>query len=135
MPEKFILQHPAIDMQHEVLFVLYNELLHTLQSCEDEYDLADIFLGLNVYVVSHFQFEEDAMLASGYDEREKHMEGHSQLRLGVGALHARFLAASSREEAREVAQAIADFLLEWLENHIAKVDRRLTQYLLEQSVQ
>lgn len=133
MPEKFLLGHPSIDIQHELLFVLYHEVLHTLQNAEDGYELAEIFLGLNMYVVNHFQFEEDLMSATDFPGHEAHSKEHRQLKENVGLLHGRFTQAKNKAEEAVVAQEITAFLANWLDHHIAKVDRVLCQFLREQS--
>ncbi|MEO5330526.1 MAG: bacteriohemerythrin [Magnetococcus sp. YQC-5] len=134
MPEKFLLGNPAVDMQHEVLFALYHEVTLSLQEGTDSYNLGDIFLGLNMYVVNHFQFEEDAMQVSGYPDSSNHCNEHIQLKKNVGLLYQRFLDVQGKPEEKQVAQEIATFLYQWLEHHIAKVDRYLCQYLQEQKI-
>ncbi|MBF0339853.1 MAG: hemerythrin domain-containing protein [Magnetococcales bacterium] len=131
MPAHFYLGHPTIDVQHEVLFALYHEVRHALQEADDSFEVADVFLGLNLYVATHLQFEEEAMFATGYPDALSHRMGHQDLREGIHTLYEEFLNASSLEESRTVAARIAVFLYEWLENHIAKVDRVLCRYLLD----
>ncbi|MBF0127820.1 MAG: bacteriohemerythrin [Magnetococcales bacterium] len=130
MPEKYRLGHPSVDMQHELLFVLYNEILESLESRENGYDLVDIFAGLNMYVINHFQFEEELMETTGYHDKGAHMEEHRMLKANVGVLHDRFNRSKNHHDKKVVAQEIADFLVSWLEHHIAEVDRHFCQFLL-----
>ncbi|MBF0626640.1 MAG: hemerythrin domain-containing protein [Magnetococcales bacterium] len=132
MPEQFVLGHPTIDVQHEVLFALYHEVCHSLDGEEDGFDLGDIFLGLNLYLTTHLEFEEEAMEATDYPDIESHREGHRALTEGVLMLYGQFQSAAEPEESRIIARKIADFLYAWLENHIARVDRLLCRYLLGQ---
>lgn len=133
MPEKYLIGHQAIDTQHEVLFVFYNELLHSLNNPETGYNLADIFMGLNEYVATHFRYEEEAMVTAHYDDDIAHCEEHRQLTNDVGQLQGRFRSAKNQDEEKTVAYDVARFLADWLEHHIAEVDRKLVQFLNNQS--
>ncbi|MBF0183478.1 MAG: bacteriohemerythrin [Magnetococcales bacterium] len=129
MPDKFRLDHPAIDMQHEVLFALYNELKISQENEEQAFDLGDIFLGLNGYVATHFLFEEELMAAFSYPESEQHHEEHRRLTENVANLHNRFKQAKFPQEKTQIANDVAEFLLTWLAHHIAEIDRYLVQHL------
>lgn len=129
MPEEYRIGHPAIDTQHEVLFIFYHEVLNTLQCNDDSYALEDIFHGLNMYISSHFKFEEDAMLATHYRGKTAHCKEHRLLKEQVGVLNGRFVAAKDKNEKDEIAQNIATFLADWLKNHIAEIDRQFVHHL------
>ncbi len=129
MPERFRLGHPAIDMQHEVLFALYRELTRSLQQGNEGYGLSDIFMGLLGYVVTHFQYEEDLMSATHYPDFENHGEGHRQLTETIGVLYERFTNAHDKDAEKSVAQDVAVFLADWLAHHISETDRKLVHFL------
>lgn len=129
MPEEYRTGHPAIDVQHEVLFVFYHEVLHTLHCGDDSYDLADIFLGLNMYISSHFKFEEDVMLETHYPGKATHFEEHRLLKEQVGVLNGRFVAAINKNEKDKIAHDIVTFLANWLKHHIADIDKQLVYHL------
>lgn len=129
MPEEYLIGHPAIDTQHEVLFVFYHEVLRTLQNGQDSYDLTDIFLGLNTYVLNHFKFEEDAMLETNFQGVTAHIEEHRWLKEQVVILNRRFVAAKDNREKYSIAGDIAAFLADWLKHHISEVDRQLADHL------
>jgi hemerythrin len=134
MPEQFRLHHPAIDMQHEVLFAFYNELIISQENKEQAFELGDIFMGLNGYVATHFLFEEELMDAFQYPETPAHLEGHRRLTEKVALLHNRFKQIKDPEEKQRIAQDVAQFLWDWLAQHIAEVDRNLVRFLNEQPV-
>ncbi|WP_130470199.1 bacteriohemerythrin [Candidatus Magnetaquicoccus inordinatus] len=129
MPDQFRLDHPAIDMQHEVLFALYNELKISQEDHEMAFDLGDIFLGLNGYVATHFLFEEELMAAFHYTDTAMHHEEHRRLSENVALLHNRFKQAKTLPEQQQIANDVAQFLLNWLAHHIAEVDRKLVRHL------
>ncbi|MBF0096093.1 MAG: hemerythrin family protein [Magnetococcales bacterium] len=134
MPEQFRLNHPAIDMQHEVLFALYNELKISQENQEQAFELGDIFLGLNGYVATHLLFEEELMRAFHYPQVADHLEGHRRLTERVTLLHNRFKQVKDLQEKQRIAQDVAQFLWDWLVQHIAEIDRQLVKFLNEQPV-
>lgn len=129
MPAKFLIGHPTIDAQHEVLFTLYNELLLSLQCADDSFNLENIFQGLGVYVLTHFQYEEDIMLATQFHGSVAHCEEHQELKDELRVLKKRFIAAKNGIEENLIAHNVATFLAEWLAHHIAEVDRQLAHHL------
>ncbi|MBF0340409.1 MAG: hemerythrin family protein [Magnetococcales bacterium] len=134
MPEAFRLGCPSIDTQHELLFAIYHELLRSLRVNDDGYDLQEVFLCLNSYVASHFKHEEDFMRATGFPGAAEHTREHQALARQVEQLRERFVRAGTPEGERTVANKVAEFLLDWLEHHIAQVDRFLCEYLLDHNV-
>ncbi|MBF0178592.1 MAG: hemerythrin family protein [Magnetococcales bacterium] len=130
MPDKYLLGHPGIDMQHEVLFTLYHEVLHTLDGGDDHFDLLEVLAGLGMYTVHHFRFEEEAMHGSGFEDGGRHEEEHRSLKARVGAFQGRFHGARDDGERFALTRDLAAFLLTWLDHHIAEVDRDLCRFLL-----
>ncbi|MEO5352986.1 MAG: bacteriohemerythrin [Magnetococcus sp. XQGC-1] len=133
LPESLRLGHLAIDMQHEVLFALYQELIHSLQNEGDGFELSGIFAGLNGYVSSHFQYEEELMRTSRYADSSStaHTAEHRQLTTDVVRLHQRFASAQGKDEEKAIAQEVATFLANWLSHHIAGTDRLFAAHLIE----
>lgn len=134
LPEGLCLGYPSIDAQHEVLFVIHRELTHALRNEEDGFDLADIFSGLNGYVATHFKHEEVLMLSTRFHGAAAHTQEHRQLENDVAEWRRRFSGAQNKEEKRAIAQNVAEFLADWLGNHIAKTDRLLVEYLAGHTV-
>ncbi|MBF0294738.1 MAG: hemerythrin family protein [Magnetococcales bacterium] len=130
MPDKYLLGHPGIDMQHEVLFALYHEVLHTLDGGKDHYDLEEVLAGLGMYTVNHFQFEEESMRSAGFEDGGRHVDEHRSLKERVGEFQGRFHGARDEGERCALTRDLADFLLTWLDHHIAEVDRLLCRFLL-----
>ena len=133
MPDNLRLKHVTIDAQHEVLYALYNELEHTLESGSHSFEFSDIFLGLDVYVATHFQYEEELMADVHYHDIEAHCKEHETLAENVKTLYVRFTDATSKHEEILIAQEIKEFLGQWLAHHISQVDRKFVQFLTERS--
>jgi hemerythrin len=112
----------TVDSQHKRLFEMVNVLLDGRK--RDPKEVRELLSFLGDYVVTHFREEEELMAArkckvAEFNKRE----------------HQRFLEAYSKFVARFDQQGLtADFtadirreLLEWLVNHITKVDRVLLE--------
>ena len=129
LPESLKLGHHSIDTQHELLYVLYKELSFSIDSSDNNFDLAYVFAGLNTYVKTHFLFEKNLMNASHYKEIDHHLEEHKDLTNKTIALNKLFSSTDSDAEQLKIAQATKEFLIEWLTDHIGREDRKFCQYL------
>lgn len=130
LPDSLQLGHPAIDMQHEVLYVLYVELSEAIDAGSDaDLDLDYLFAGLNTYVNSHFAFEESLMAGSRFSGSDHHVREHRDLTAKTVALGTRVAQSDSDQERLQIAQDTKDFLINWLADHIAKVDKQLCKHL------
>ena len=121
-PELF-LGHRVLDSQHEELVALLNELDDVLAGDADR--VADVLRRLDAYVLFHFGSEESLMLGLKQPEQlAAHRAEHRHFVEQMVAL--RELAGNSPDAA--IAQ-LADYLTDWLRNHILVSDRRLAQAL------
>ncbi len=108
----------VIDTQHERLFELYNEMVkqsHThgilrINATIDE---------LIKYAQHHFHYEESLMEKYQYANSADHMEEHSSFIDKVMEL----AVANTDGHSREHLIEFAEFLQDWLINHIMTVDR------------
>ncbi len=133
MPEQFVLGHTLIDIQHGLLFAIYDELLRAIDGGENSFQLDHVFSGLNAYVNLHFGQEEALMDEHAYPGIALHEAEHKILTEGVAALKNKLDAVQSAEAEKEIAKEIARFLYDWLTGHIAKVDRELCAFLAKRS--
>ncbi|MBE0584854.1 MAG: hemerythrin family protein [Desulfofustis sp.] len=110
-----------IDRQHQQLVALINRLYRAMKQNSGSTIVRDILSELTEYTRSHFSFEEKQFRTFDYDRREEHEQIHRKL---VGQIQdlGRQLDAGKAGVTIEVM----NFLMEWLQNHIMKVDR---QYL------
>ncbi|MEO5378700.1 MAG: hemerythrin domain-containing protein [Magnetococcus sp. DMHC-6] len=136
MPEKFHLGYPAVDLQHEILFVLFDELTQSIKNIgnnqkDDSFELKEIYMGLNSYVKNHFNYEEEKMHASKYQNSEAHTHEHRQLEQQITDLSNQFTMAADKEEINIIAKNTHAFLYEWLVQHIADSDKKLCDYLIQ----
>lgn len=122
------LGHRIIDKQHEELVALLNDLDDVIAGRIGS--LTDIMRRLETYVVFHFGTEEALMrsLAETVPYIE-HCKEHRQFVTQLGGLQD----MDTRKPA-EIAAGLADYLSNWLREHILVSDRRLVQALKQQAV-
>lgn len=122
---KYELGLAIIDEQHKVLVQLINDMEEVLAGKQTaQYSI--VFADLIKYTRYHFTTEEALMLASGYDldEINAHIKQHKQFidELDIVCKDTSLITESE-------LQIILSFLINWLTNHICKVDRRLVDHL------
>lgn len=112
----------TIDLQHEELIGMINELDEAHRAGSNRSLLNDILQRLGSYVSFHFRTEEALMV--GLPKTEKHASEHlHQHRLFVEQLAAMRLRAEGEFDG--AINELADFLNSWLYDHILKTDRQL----------
>ena len=116
----------AIDLQHEELIGMLNELDAAHAGGCPQSVLDDVLQRLGTYVIFHFGTEEALM--AGLPHNEAHARQHRQE-------HAAFidkltgLRAQAADNGRQTMEALIDYLNEWLYQHILKSDRELAALL------
>lgn len=122
----------TIDLQHEELIHILNELDDAYSAGCDQSVLDDVFQRLSTYAVFHFGTEESLM------KRLPHAEHHTVEHLGQHRTFIEELSgmrAQSREDGPQTMRKLIDFLNEWLYEHILKNDRKLGALLNQKSVE
>lgn len=120
---------PSIDVQHQGLVTLLNELHRAMLERSGPDVLDPVFARLLTYTEEHFVYEEGLLAGHGYLELVEHCEQHRALRARVQEL--------SREYELRGAQVLVEvmeFLRDWLRDHIAGTDQRYASYLIERGV-
>lgn len=120
----------SIDDQHRKLVNMINALQEAIDQAETDQVLIDIFDGLAVYTDKHFSYEEQLFEAHGYHEHEAHQREHKVLRDQVLTLKRRFESGELL-----VTDALMEFLVNWLEEHIQGSDRQYVEFLKNHGVQ
>ncbi len=116
----------AIDLQHEELIGMLNELDAAHSGGCAQSVLGDVLQRLGTYVIFHFGTEESLM--AGLPHNETHARQHRQE-------HAAFIEklsgmrAQAQDDGTKTMEALIDYLNEWLYQHILKSDRALAVQL------
>lgn len=118
----------TIDLQHEELVCMINELHDANPQKISRLSLDDMLQRLDGYIAFHFGTEESLMakLPSGTEHIEAHLRQH---RLFVDQVAK--VRAEGGDDIALMMRQIADFLSDWLYEHILKTDCQLA-FLLNQ---
>ena len=127
--EEFAVGIQEIDEQHHWLLDRTNELYDCLAESEpDHQQIADLLEGLVDYTMNHFIVEEELFQRFGYPEAVSHKALHD-------AFSARIMELLHRHEAGDVSGVeTLDVLVNWLLNHIVKVDREYVGFLQQHGI-
>jgi hemerythrin-like metal-binding protein len=115
-----------IDLQHQELIELINELEAAHEGGHDDAALDDVLPRLTAYVLFHFGTEEGLVgsVAAGSPHALHHLGEHRKFGEKVAAMR-----AGSRDySARSVAELL-DYLKSWLVDHIMKTDKELARMI------
>ncbi|MBS1131468.1 MAG: Hemerythrin cation binding region [Proteobacteria bacterium] len=112
----------AIDLQHEELIGMLNELDAAYSGGCEQFVLESVLQRLGAYAEFHFGTEESLMAT--LPRSEQHAEEHLRQHRGFMEQLSRMRAASS-QDAPQTMGILIDFLNQWLYEHILKSDRNL----------
>ncbi|MBC8339124.1 MAG: hemerythrin family protein [Rhodospirillales bacterium] len=113
-----------IDKEHWGLFALINDLNEKRLHGADEKSIASTLYALVAYVDVHFEHEERLMEETGYPELDSHKKAHEALDRRVMEFQDAFLGSPETFD----FEALMDFLSNWLQQHILKLDMDFAAY-------
>jgi methyl-accepting chemotaxis protein/hemerythrin len=120
--EKYSVEIQSIDNQHKEIFRLMGNLLEAMKQGQVSIVIAEIFLELEKYAMSHFQKEEYFFIRFNYSGTEAHITEHrffsQKVTLLKSDLNSGKVAASFE---------LLNFLKEWIEHHILVVDKQYSE--------
>ena len=114
----------VIDMQHQKLVSMVNELHQAMVQGSGKDKLGDTLSKLINYTRDHFATEERIMHSHAYPDFLAHKSEHEHLTATVLDFQRRFL---SNEVGLTIG--VMDFLKDWLRNHILGSDKRYSPFL------
>lgn len=133
MPKKYHLGHKRIDMQHEVFFVLFEDLKQSLTRGTEPETIDYIVSGMKTYAMIHFKYEETSMIDTHYQKTDNHIKEHKQMINKASEFKQKLQTANTTDKKTTLAHEIHEFLYKWLTNHINIVDRDLCVFLEKQA--
>jgi hemerythrin len=121
--------HRIIDLQHQELIDLINELDQEIDGSAEREHLRDILQRLNQYVLFHFAHEEGMMLQRKIDAEHMqiHLQQHADFAEQVRMNMQQFERMSSVD--KELLGKLLAYLHQWLVEHIMGTDKLLSQRL------
>ncbi len=129
--ERFILTDSLLtgvswqDRQHKELIKRVNRLIEAIEQGKGMAELERLFTFLDEYMVIHFEAEEVAMHNHDYPDTVAHLREHTMFIEDLAGLR-----EGMEHFAQEELEAKAERLLvDWLRNHIGRVDKKLGLFL------
>ena len=119
----------SIDNQHKKMMSMINDLHAAMMEGEPTPKIADVLKQLNNYTEGHFKYEEEIFDRHNYPQSADHKKQHSDLVDRVNLFHDQLV-----NHQEKVGEDLLNFLLFWLGNHIKKVDRQYTAFMLEKGI-
>lgn len=118
-----------IDEQHKQLFRIINDLHSAWKENRPSEAIGNIFSGLVEYTDKHFKQEEELFSKYGYPETPSHMDAHRALVGKAVEIKDKFTKGQLKVDAE-----VMNFLKNWLNNHILRVDKKYSAFLNSKGV-
>ena len=127
--DSFSVNVVEIDQQHQKLVAMINDLNDAMRQGKGKDVLGKIVNGLIVYAESHFKTEEKYFDQFGYPETDSHKKEHSDFVVKVSEFKSGF-------EKGKIGLSIEvmNFLSDWLQNHIKRVDNKYGPFFNEKGL-
>jgi hemerythrin len=120
-----------IDEQHKELFKRINALLEACRLGKGNAEIEKMMQFLNEYVVVHFSEEENYMLRYSYPGYERHKAEHIKFMENFRKLKAEF---DNDGPGFLLVLRTKEMIIQWLLDHIRKIDRALGSFEKNRSV-
>lgn len=114
----------SIDLQHQKLFEIFNELYDAMRAGNVAQVVPAILKRLVAYCHTHFADEESLMLEAGYPNYLRHKTEHDKLAREVLTMESEF---NENKVIRSLT--LLTLLKEWLQTHILSSDKRYVAHL------
>lgn len=118
-----------IDLQHKQLVNILNKLFDAMAVGKGKQILESILNDLTIYTVKHFSAEERFMVVYAYPGISDHKTEHEALVDEVKKFKSDYTNGNTK-----ITVGIANYLKEWLLNHILGSDKQLVNYLKEKGL-
>lgn len=115
-----------IDNQHKELFKRINNMLEACNQGRGKEEVGRVIKFLEDYVVTHFTTEESYMTKHGYPEYPVHKAAHSLFIENFSGLKRKF---ETEGVGVHIVILTNSLVVDWLINHIRKVDKALGGFL------
>jgi len=125
----------TIDADHKHLVDLINAFEVAISGTIDHKKVARVLLGLVEYTGEHFAREEELQLAIRYPYYESHRRSHRDVLKKLSEIVAEYTKAGNGPGRDRMVRDLANFLKEWLVDHIIQSDLRMKPYVLQMQAQ
>lgn len=115
-----------MDDEHKELFVRINKLLSALVGGDEDYSIVEIVSFINEYIDFHFRDEEKMLERHNYPKIKEHKKLHATYEAEFAKIEEKLIQGDF--DATLLIE-IQDKVVNWLLNHIAKVDKQYGEYI------
>jgi hemerythrin len=115
-----------IDMQHKSIFAHAEQLFGWEQGGKTEDQLAITLGFFEKYVHEHLKLEEKFQRQSDYPRYDEHLQEHNEFRRRFLLIKGQF---DKSGPSLQLSLRLITFTLEWLSEHIHKLDKELAYYI------
>lgn len=119
-----------IDNQHKELFQRINSLLSACREGKGRDEVKKVVQFLEDYVITHFSTEEKYMGRHNYPDYTSHKQQHLEFMENFYKIKTQFEAEGA---AVHIIVTINHLVVDWLKNHIRKLDKALGVFLKTKS--
>lgn len=133
--EAMCVGEPTVDSDHKHLVDLINAFEIAISGKIDHRKVARVLLGLVEYTGEHFAREEELQLAIRYPYHESHRRSHRDVLRKLSEIVAVYTKTPDGPERDGMVRGLANFLKEWLVDHIIQSDLRMKPYVLQMQAQ
>lgn len=126
---------PTVDDDHKHLVDLINAFELAIAGTIDHKKIARVLLGLVDYTGEHFAREEQLQLAIRYPYHESHRRSHRDVLKKLSDIVTEYSLAPAGPARDRMVRDLANFLKEWLVDHIIQSDLRMKPYVLQMQAQ
>ncbi len=113
-----------VDEQHKTIFKMAEDYRSALDEGHGELVYGDMLRSLDLYVRTHFGYEEGCMVRYQCPVMEENKEAHTRFVEVLAGFNQRYVVAGfDRTEARN----LVDTIDHWLAEHICRIDVRLKE--------
>jgi hemerythrin-like metal-binding protein len=120
----------SMDIQHQKLIELINELYKELRKEGANESVEDVLIQMKTYAEKHLQVEEGILATNGYPDVENHIAIHQSYRDRLTTL----IAESKKDHEAAVKNTYA-FLRQWWMAHIVVEDKKYGEFLKSKGVE
>ena len=118
-----------IDLQHQKLVSMINELNDAMKQGKGKDILGKIVNGLITYTKTHFKTEEKYFDRFGYSGTNSHKHAHIAFIKKVSEFKENFENGN-----RFITIEVVNFLINWLQEHIKGADKKYSQFFNEKGL-
>jgi hemerythrin len=123
----------VIDKQHRHLLEIGSRIMDLADAKDgfDHYDeIIEVLQELKEYTAYHFKFEEELMLRFGYEDYDTHKFEHYFVIKKIQ----KFEKEDLEEKQNEMILKLAEFISDWIANHILHEDMKYKDFFISKGV-